>query len=66
MILKYLFNYGIKIYQNIAYHLTIQKPYYVDRTMFGATSFANAIKLKPTMVPTLRGGVSWSPCGSLP
>jgi hypothetical protein len=45
--LKCLLNYGIKIYQNIAYHLTIQKPYHVDRTMFGATSFANAIKPKP-------------------
>jgi hypothetical protein len=45
--LKCLLNYGIKIYQNIAYHLTIQKPYDVDRTMFGATSFANAIKVKP-------------------
>jgi hypothetical protein len=46
-ILKCLFNYGIKIYQNIAYPLTIQNPYYVDRNMFGATSFANAIKPKP-------------------
>jgi hypothetical protein len=47
IILKYLLNYGIKICQNVAYHLTIQKPYNVDRTMFGATSFANAIKPKP-------------------
>jgi hypothetical protein len=45
--LKYLLNYGIKICQNVAYLLTTQKPYYVDRTMFGATSFANAIKPKP-------------------
>jgi hypothetical protein len=43
--LKCLF--GIKIYRNITYHLTIQKPYYVDRNIFGATSFANAIKPKP-------------------
>jgi hypothetical protein len=28
-ILKCLFNYAIKIYQNIAYLLTIQKPYNV-------------------------------------
>jgi hypothetical protein len=47
VILKCLLNYGIKIYQNIAYLLTIQKPYHVDRTMFGATSFVNAIKPKP-------------------
>jgi hypothetical protein len=47
IILKYLLNYGIKICQNVAYLLTIQKPYHVDRTMFGATSFANAIKPKP-------------------
>jgi hypothetical protein len=47
IILKYLLNYGIKICQNVAYLLTIQKPYNVDRTMFGATSFANAIKPKP-------------------
>jgi hypothetical protein len=46
-ILKCLFNYEIKIYQNIVYHLTIQKPYRADKTMFGATSFANAIKPKP-------------------
>jgi hypothetical protein len=46
-ILKYLLKNGIKIYQNVAYHLTIQKPYNVDRTMFGATIFANAIKPKP-------------------
>jgi hypothetical protein len=47
IILKYLLNYGIKICQNVVYLLTIQKPYDVDRTMFGATSFANAIKPKP-------------------
>jgi hypothetical protein len=47
IIVKYLINYGIKICQNVAYHLTIQKPYNVDRTMFGATSFENAIKPKP-------------------
>jgi hypothetical protein len=47
VILKCLFNYGIKIYQNIVHLLTIQKPYNVDRNMFGATSFANAIKPKP-------------------
>jgi hypothetical protein len=46
IILKYLLNYGIKICQNVAYHLTIQKPYNVDRIMFGATSFANTIKPK--------------------
>jgi hypothetical protein len=45
--LKCLLNYGIKICQNVAYHLTIQKPYNVDRTIFGATIFANAIKPKP-------------------
>jgi hypothetical protein len=38
--------FGIKIYQNIVYHLTIQKPYNVDRNMSGAASFANAIKSK--------------------
>jgi hypothetical protein len=47
IILKCLLNYGIKISQNVAYHLTFQKPYYVDRTMFGATRFAHAIKPKP-------------------
>jgi hypothetical protein len=47
IILKYLLNYGIKICQNVAYLLTIQKPYYVDRTMFGATSLENSIKPKP-------------------
>jgi hypothetical protein len=47
VILKCLFNYGIKIYRNITYHLTIQKPYNVDRNMFGATRFVNAIKPKP-------------------
>jgi hypothetical protein len=34
VIMKCLFNYGIKIYWNITYHLTIQEPYYVDRNMF--------------------------------
>jgi hypothetical protein len=46
-LLKCLLNYEIKICQNVAYHLTIKKPYDVHRTMFSATSFANAIKPKP-------------------
>jgi hypothetical protein len=35
---KCLLNYGIQICQNVAYLLTIQKTYYVDRTVwcFGA------------------------------
>ena len=45
-LLKYLFDCGIKIYRNIVYHLTIQKPYIVDRMMPVAT-FANSIKAKP-------------------
>jgi hypothetical protein len=65
-LLKCLLNYGIKICQNVAYHLTIQKPYNVDMTMFGATSFANAIRPKPFDGSNLRDDVNWPPCGSLP
>jgi hypothetical protein len=65
-ILKCLFNYGIKIYQNIVYHLTIQKPYNVDRNMSGAASFANAIKSKSFDGSNFKSGVSWSLCGSPP
>jgi hypothetical protein len=66
-LLKCLLNYGIKICQNVAYHLTIQKPYRVDRTMFGATSFVQMqLNRSLLMVPTLRVGVSWPPYGSLP
>ena len=43
--MKYSFNYGIKIYQKIAYLLTIRKPYFVDR-MMPVSSFANSIKPK--------------------
>ena len=45
LLLKYPFNCGIKIYQIIAYYLTIQKPYIDDR-MIPVASFANSIKPK--------------------
>ena len=43
ILLKYLLNCGIKLYQNSAYHLTIQ---YIDDRMISVSSFANSIKLK--------------------
>jgi membrane-bound acyltransferase YfiQ involved in biofilm formation len=66
IILKCLLNYGIKICQNVAYHLTIQKTYNVDRTMFGATSFENAIKPKPFDGSNFKRWHELATCGSLP
>jgi hypothetical protein len=40
LLLKYLFNYGIKLCHLITYYLTIQKPY-IDDGMIPIASFAN-------------------------